>query len=468
MLQLLCQLNLNGILFAMDLRITTSQTQKQVLSPAMHQSIEILMLPIADLNTSIEQELQNNPMLEVDPPNAIVGQSPQIGSVDMFPRINEPASRSESFFDEETQPEFPIIQNTSLEEHLLTQLRVEINEPTERNIGEIIIGNLDADGYLSTPVDEIAWLAKTTDIAKIEQVLKTIQQFDPVGIASRDIKECLINQALVLDTAIRGLVLTILRDHFEELFQKKFDLIAKKINSTFEKVSRVAQLIGTLEPKPARKFQNGEQTIYVQPDIFLIKDMDGNFKIEINKKETPSVRINPTYLKLLKDPHTSSQDRKFIQKKLTNALNFIKSIELRGETLKQIGILILERQRPFFEGGSSCLSPMALKDIASILERNESTISRAVNNKHIQTPQGMFPLRFFFSNAVNNNNIDVSAHNIKLEIKHIIDSEDKKCPRTDQELLEFFQAKGIKMARRTINKYRQELKIPSSYLRRKS
>lgn len=406
-------------------------------------------------------------MLEADPPNEIdqntlgLKATPQTLS-----RTGDTPIQSEFNYEDNEQPETPLAQSKSLEDHLLTQLRLEINDPLQLRIGELIIGNLDADGYLSTPIEEIAWLAKTEDINLVEKVLFTIQQFEPVGIASRDIKECLINQIYASKTHHREPAIKILTDHFEHFFQKKFDLIAKTTHINIDIISQIAQFIGTLEPKPARNFQGAEQTVYVQPDIYLIKDSEGNFQIEINKNDTPAVRINPLYMKLLKDPHTTQEDRKFIQDKLANAINFIKSIQQRGETLRQISQLIVERQRSFFEGKTSTLSPLALKDIARVLKRNESTISRAVHNKYMQTSLGMFPLRFFFPNAVNEDNKYVSSHNIKLEIKNLVNAEDKNNPLTDQEIQEYFQSRGMKMARRTINKYRQKLDIPPSHQRK--
>lgn len=380
--------------------------------------------------------------------------------------IGESPIRSEFNDEDHELVEVPLEQHKTLEDHLLTQLRLEINDPLQLKIGELIIGNLDADGYLSAQIDEIAWLAKTEDIELIEKVLFVIQQFEPVGIASRDIKECLINQIHSSKTKHREAAMKILKEHFEHFFQKKFDLISKATSITIETISEIALFIGTLEPKPARNFQGGEPTVYVRPDAYVFKDDEGNFQVQINKNETPSIRINPVYMKLLKEPSTSQKDRKFIQEKLANAINFIKSIQQRGETLRQICKLIVQHQKSFFEGKTVMLTPLALKDIAQILKRNESTISRAVHNKYMQTSLGMFPLRFFFSNAVNEYNTAVSSHNIKLEIKNLVNAEDKANPLTDQEIQEHFQSRGMKMARRTINKYRQNLNIPPSNQRK--
>jgi RNA polymerase sigma-54 factor len=450
----------------MSMRITTSQTQKQILAPVMQQSISILMLSLTELSTSIEQELQSNPMLEAEPVSN-TAKTVELQNMPV-PLRNSADNSSPSQFtgEDDEQPEIPIAQSKSLEDHLMIQLRIEITDPAKRKLGELIIGNLDADGYLTTGIDEIAWLAKTNDMKLVEEVLRTVQLFDPVGIASRDIKECLLNQIRASNSEHRHYAYGILENHFNDFFQKHFEIIAKKTNLKINIIQEVAQFISTLEPKPARAFQGGEQTVYIQPDVYVLKDEEGSFHVEVNKTDIPAIRINPLYMKLLKDPHTTDEDRKFIQEKLTNAVNFIKSIQQRGETLRKITRHIVDHQKIFFEGNTTSLAPLALKDIAEALDRNESTISRAIHNKYMQTPLGIFPLRFFFSQAVNAANKDVSAHSIKEAIKTLIDTEDKANPLSDQDILDHFEAKGLKMARRTINKYRQELEIPPSHQRK--
>ena len=450
----------------MNMRISTSQTQKQVLAPVMQQSISILMLSLTELSTSIEQELQSNPMLEAEPVSGSAKNSEIQNTPLPFRNSVDNSNPSQFINDDDEQPEIPIVQSRSLEDHLMTQLRIEITETDKQKIGELIIGNLDADGYLTTGIDEIAWLAKTKDMELVEEVLQTVQLFDPVGIASRDIKECLLNQIRTSNSEHRHHAADILSNYFDDFFQKRFESIAKKTNLKTEIIHDVAHFIATLEPKPARAFQGGEQTVYIQPDVYVLKDEEGNFLIEVNKTDIPAIRINPLYMKLLKDPNTTDEDRKFIQDKLTNAVNFIKSIQQRGETLRKITSHIVDHQKIFFEGSTTALAPLALKDIAEALERNESTISRAIHNKYMQTPIGIFPLRFFFSQAVNAANKDVSSHSIKEEIKALIEAEDKSKPLSDKDILDHFEAKGLKMARRTINKYRQELEIPPSHQRK--
>lgn len=451
----------------MSMRTSPIQTQKQILAPVMQQSIAVLMLSLTELTFAIEQELQTNPLLEAEIPqelHKITNPSKSFSSLNHFNDIPTAANFQSS---EEEQPEIPISQSESLNDHLLTQLHIEISDPLKQKIGELIIGNLDADGYLTTPTDELALIAGTGDIALVEEVLHTIQCFDPLGIASRNIEECLIIQLSANASSCRSNAALIIKDHFNDLCHKRLESIAHKTEMSLQDVKDAAHLIATLEPKPARNYQTGEETIYVHPDIFVSRNAEGTFRVEVNKKEVPVMRINPIYQKLLDSKTLNEEERKFIQDKMTNAINFIKSVAQRGETLLNISRYIVDHQKKFFEGDTSSLTPMALKEIAEVLERNESTISRAIHSKYMQTPQGIFPLKFFFSGAVNEANKDISSHNVKEEIKKLIETENKKHPLSDQDILNHFESKGLKMARRTINKYRQELQIPSSHMRKK-
>lgn len=452
----------NGILFAMKPKLSIVQTQKQILAPVLQQSISILMLSLGELNSSIEQELQNNPMLEVQP------EKPMNKALDLpiFQLKRASEAPTQQNYDQEDSAEVQIVHQKSLEEHLMTQLRIEIIDPVKQKIGELIIGNLDTDGYLTTSLEEISVLSTVPDINLIEQILKKIQMFDPIGIASRSIKECLLNQIRASGSIHTSNASHIIDEYFTEFFQKKFESLAKKLNISHATIMEIAQFIATLEPKPARNYQHNDQTVYVQPDVFLTQDSDGNFQIEVNRGPLPVLRINPQYMNLLKNPGLTAHEKKFLQERLTQALNFIKSIQQRGDTVLKISQYIVERQKSFFEGNINMLSPMSLKDIAQALERNESTISRAINNKYMETPLGLFPLRHFFTHAVNENNKETSSHTIKEEIKTLIENEDKNNPLSDQDIIQHFQSRGIKMARRTVNKYRLELDIPSSHKRK--
>jgi RNA polymerase sigma-54 factor len=446
----------------MKMRNSLIQTQKPVLAQVLQQSISVLMLSSAELTAAIDQELQVNPLLEGE-----VNTPKSISVEDLQKSLNHATDVPyQSNFINEEEDTIPIPQIESFEEHLLTQLRMEIVDSQEQKVGELIIGNLNEDGYLAISLEEIAKTLGLNDPIRIEKVLLKIQLFDPVGTASRTIEECLTVQLGVSDSPLRFKAIKIINGHLKDLCHKKYDLIAQKTQISIDDIKEAAQLIATLEPKPARNFQTFEQTFYVQPDIFVNKNPEGGFRVDLNRRETPLIRINPIYQKLLKSSTISEQERTFLQDKLTNAINFIKSIQQRGETILNIANYIVERQESFFDGDTSSMVPMTLKDIAEKLDRNESTISRAIHNKYMDTPQGIFALKFFFSQAVNEDNKNVSSYNIKEEIKRLVDEENASCPLTDRNIQEHFQAQGIKLARRTINKYRQELNIPPSNLRK--
>jgi RNA polymerase sigma-54 factor len=439
------------------------QTQRPVLAQVLQQSISVLMLSNAELNQAIEQELQTNPLLD--------GEVTQASKELLASNINKSLNHLsdvpyQANFTDDGDEEMPIPQLESFEEHLLTQLRLEITDPLERKIGELIIGNLNEDGYLTVSAEEIALTAGIKNTATIEKVLRKIHFFDPVGTAARSLEECLMLQLTVSDSPLRLAAYTIVEHHIKDLCHKRYELISQKTQLSEEKIKEAAQLIATLEPKPARNFQTFDQTFYVQPDILVYKNPNGGYKVELNRKEAPLIRINPMYRKMLNNKNLSEEERKFVQDKLTSAINFIKSIQQRGETIVNIAKYIVERQAGFFDGDTSSLVPMTLKDIAEKLERNESTISRAIHNKYMDTPQGIFALKFFFSQAVNEANKDLSSYNVKEEIKKMVDQEDKTSPLSDRTIQDYFETKGIKLARRTINKYRLELNIPPSHLRK--
>lgn len=449
-------------------RLSTLQSQKTILAPSMQQSIEILMLPHLDLSAAIEQELQNNPLLEATSNEELKineREASHLGG--MHHSTSQQGLKTEPLLDEDddTSPQFEARQ--TLHDHLISQLHLEINDSSKRLIGELIIGNLDEDGYLTLSTQEIAEEANVNNVVLVEEVLEQIHQFDPSGIAARDVKECLIIQAKIRCKKDTDIVVHIITEFFDELGKKNYDLIAKKIHKSINDVQAYAQFIATLDPKPASNYQLTEANIYIQPDLYLIKDpLSTEFKLFINRRGSPMLRLNQTYSSMLTKKNITDSERQFIKDKMASAVNFIKSVQQRGETLLKTAEYILAQQKGFFEGNAKSLVPLSLKDIAAHLNRNESTISRAISNKYIDTPIGLFPLKFFFSQAVvSSTETDVSTHSIKEEIQNLIDDEDKNLPLSDQAIVDYFKAKGMTLARRTISKYRQELNIPSSHKR---
>ncbi len=455
----------------MKVKISQNQFQHQVLAPVMQQSIEILLLPIMDLNMTIEEELQNNPLLEIDELEQRVRDK---ASEDDFNKKLErildaqhEEYRDTYILEEETWEERPIKREETLEENLLKQLRIEFSDPLQLMIGEFLIGNLNEDGYLMLTTEEVGTELRIQDKELIEHVLKKIQRLDPPGIASRDLKECLLAQIHIGLNGNGRLIEYIVENFLIELGQKKYQEIAKKSGKPLEDIKEAYRFISQLDPKPARNFRPISPNIYIKPDVIVIKNAESEFQIQLNEEGTPPLRINKYYKDLLLQNNLTPDEKSFIREKLKSAMHFIKSLQQRGQTLQRITQYILDKQKKFFEYGPLELVPMTLKDVAQAIDRNESTISRAINNKYISTPQGLFNLKFFFSQPVGKSDKGpVSNQTIKEEIKSLIKAEDKNAPLSDHHIQQYFEAKGMKIARRTISKYRQALNILPSHLRK--
>ncbi len=436
----------------------------------MQQSISILVLPMAELSQAIEQELQDNPLLEMeDGPSDLPQNSTDAEILKKVERHRELARmrRQEALNDDEATEEKPITKELSLEDCLLEQLRFEFNEPLQLKIGELIIGNLDEDGYLKLSCEEIAQTLSTHHIHLVEHVLHVVQNFEPIGIACRNLQECLSIQLEAKYNGQSTVALRIVAEFLQDLGKKRYAEIAKKLGTNVESVKEAAQKIASLEPKPARNYRPINVNIFLRPDVVIRKDPIAGYQVSVSYDGLPRLHVNPLYERMLRDKKLSPEERDFIKDKLTKAVNFIRSVEQRGKTLQDIARYILERQKDFFEGAHLAIVPMTLKDVANSIGRNESTISRAIQDKYVDTPQGLVPMRFFFSQGLtSDNNIQISSRSIKEEIKDLIDGEDKASPLSDQELQEHFKNKGMNVARRTVSKYRQQLNILPSHLRK--
>ena len=452
----------------MAIKISTSQVQKTILAPVVQQSIEVLLLPLIDLNQLIEQELQNNPLLEIDEES----QESQAKKLDEELRLRirrdeQLQTRHYESNDDETMEERPITREATLEDKLLDQLRFTLSDPLKLKIGEFIIGNIDEDGYLHASIEEIAKQLEVEDLALIEEVLKIIQEFEPKGVASRTLNECLLIQAKYKANGYTELVTRIVNEHLNDLGQKRYLEIARKLGVSVERVKEAACIIGSLDPKPARNYRPIASNIYIKPDIIIRKDIDDNYQILMNNDGIPALQINPFYRKMLHKSNLSNVEKAYIHEKLKNALQFMKSLEQRGQTILEITKLILKKQTAFLEQGAAALVPMTLKDVAEEIDRNESTVSRAISNKYLDTPQGLLPMKFFFSQGLSDNKEgNISNRSVKEEIKFLVQDENKRSPLSDQDIQNHFTRKGMTIARRTISKYRQKLQILPSHLRK--
>lgn len=456
----------------MKIHLSPGLSQKTVLAPSMRHSIEILQLPVAELDAAIENELQENPLLEIDEETTASRNQEVLDYITQRLKYSaqETPFRQTAFennFDDDPPEERPITRQAPLEELLLRQLRLEINDPVKIRIGEMIIGNLDEDGYFRGNTEDIARDLGLPNAADVEEILFIIQNFEPAGIAARDLKECLLAQVNHRLNGSGALAAKIISRHLEDLGLKKFQDIAKQLGISADDVKSVAQRIALLEPKPARSHRPARENVYVTPDITITRNNPDELTVIVHKERTPQLRVNLVYQKMLNDPNRTPEEKDFITQKIKNALTFMKSVEQRHSTLRQIADHIAANQREFLLYGTEYLKPMILKDVAEALERNESTISRAISQKFIDTPQGFFPVKYFFSQAIaDRTRGTVSSRSVKEEIKNFIEEENPSRPLSDQYVYHHLAERGMSVSRRTIAKYRQNMKILPSYLRK--
>jgi RNA polymerase sigma-54 factor len=438
----------------------------------MQQSIEILMLPLLELQTAVTQELQNNPLLEIDEEKTLLKNS-EIEAIVERNLARFKSSPTEYHYDNFAGFDNPEMddkftdRHVSLEEYMLQQLHIEIDDPADIKIGEFIIGSLNEDGYLIFSCEDIAHFCKVKDIGRVQSVLKIIQSFDPPGIGARDLRECLLAQlAGSGEDETRSLMRILIDKHLEDLSRKRFLEIAKALKVPVDKVRAAAKSISLLEPRPARKFSHLHPHMYIRPDIVISKIKNDEYEVVINNEHIPVLRVNSKYQNMLKNPVLKEEEKNFIRERMKNAVYFIKSIEQRDKTMRDIVEYILNHQKDFWENGARGLKPLILKEVAEAIGRNESTVSRAINGKFAETPQGIYPLKYFFSQSVDDGEVRVANRTIQEEIRDLVNDEDKTSPLSDEEIKKILEDRGMKVARRTITKYRKNLNILPAYLRK--
>ncbi len=473
----------------LQLKQNLKLSQQLIMTPQLQQAIKLLQLSRLELVETVQQALQENPLLEEASPEEI-GEDERNG--DSSPKRREDApkaikideknllknaewedylgyfSSSSKALREREIPEETLNLETfcaskpSLESHLMWQLHLSKMSEEEIAIGEVIIKHIDTSGYLDASLEEIAQLCGAEE-KKIEKVLKKIQQFDPVGVGSRDIKECLIEQLKFLkkDSPI---LIDIIQNHLEELENQNYKKISEEIGTSIEEVLKYVEIIKGLDPKPGNNFNEG-QTFYISPDAYVFK-YDNEFVIILNDEGFSNIKINEYYLKLNKK---NDKEKQYIDSKLKEALWLIKSIHQRQSTLYKVIESIVKFQRDFFEKGVPYLKPLVLRDVADDIDVHESTVSRLTTNKYISTPHGIFELKYFFNSGLNREGGgEISAESVKHFIKQLINEEDPKSPLSDKKIAEILKEKfKIQIARRTVAKYREALGIPSSSKRKR-
>ncbi len=458
--------------------LNIEQTQKLIMTPELRQAITILQLSSIELSTYIEQQLLENPLLELREDESLreeehADQEKQIESEEK--PLNSEIDWEEYFQDSsdlgtvyrernpEQQPDYSyenfLFQTPTLSEHLMQQLILSPCRCRDKTIGEYLIGNIDENGYLRVSLQEASFHL-AADISEIATILKIIQSFDPPGVGARSLLECLLIQ--VKQLGIKNELLNkIIENHLADLAKGKLNRISQELGVTVQKVQEAADILKTLDPKPGRNFSSFNDTRYIVPDIVLEK-VDGEYIILVNDVSIPRVTINSTYRSVLsKDKNYDTRTRRFVESKLNAAAWLIRSIEQRRLTLYKVANCLVKLQRDFLDHGVKYLKPLNLKTVAGIVGLHESTVSRATSNKYIQTPQGVFEMKYFFSNGLSNiTGTMTSAESIKKMLQEIVAGEDATVPINDQKISELFRRKGIKISRRTVAKYRGELGIP--------
>jgi len=466
---------------ALETKLLLKTTQKLVMTATLQQAIKLLPLSRLELIQKVHQEILENPFLE-----EVATQETSDTELANAELPQETSQDSEEFEvdweaylqDFSTNPDYvPTISKevpsleatlkseTSLAEHLLWQLSLTVHDELEKQIGTYLIGNIDDDGYLQCQTEEVAMVFGGEE-EQISVVLEVIQSFDPPGVGARDLQESLLIQLhhLELDDSLAW---KIVQQYLSQLDERYFQKIAKSFGVTINDVIAAVGLIRTLDPKPGSRF-NSPRVEYIVPDVVVVK-VDDDYQVILNEDGMPSLRINALYQNVLRQNDGMQSDtREYLEEKFRSAIWLMKSVEQRRQTLLRVTKSLCKFQREFLDKGLAYLKPLVLKDVADDIGMHESTVSRVTTNKYVYTPQGVFELKFFFHSGLESLDGDaMSSVSVKDIIRKAVAAEDARKPLTDQQLMMILEAKGVKIARRTIAKYRQELHIAPASRRKR-
>jgi RNA polymerase sigma-54 factor len=470
---------------AIQQKLHTKLVQKLILTPSLQQAIKLLPMSTLELADLLNQEMVENPLLEEVETEELQPAEPQQEKAPEQPTAEKPDTWDDAdyeyffgdYLDDGYRPktpqevkELPPIENTlstaaSLSDHLLWQLSLQTDDEQLKEIGGAVIGNLDDDGYLVASVEEIAAMGEWP-VTDVERALQHVQTFDPIGVAARDLQECLWLQ--IRHLGLEGTPTEkIVTEHLRLLQNHQVPEIARKLGMTIEDLKEHIEIIRHLDPKPGSRY-NPSQSQYVIPDVYVVK-VEDQYVAALNEEGLPQLRISPVYRRLLDKSGGESNDetRAYVKDKFRSALWLIKSVDQRQKTIHKVATSIINFQREFLDHGIEYLRPLVLRDVANDIGMHESTVSRVVNNKYMHTPQGVFEMKFFFHSGISSSYGDsVSSVTIKQRIRKIIENEDPRKPLSDSKIVSILQKEGLMLARRTIAKYREELKIPTSNQRK--
>ncbi len=467
----------------LDFELKLEQTQKLIITPELKLAIALLQFSALELVDHVQEELLNNPVLEiqdagaeekdsetetVEAPAAEQPADDGFSWEEYFRDVDWQSARDTTLYQPQDGP--PSVENCageagSLMEDLLGQLRLMRLAPREFSMASFLVGNLDSNGYLRGDLDELAQ-ALGVEEEELAGVLKTVQTLEPTGIASRNLQECLLIQ-LMSPKPPPTLTVEIVKNYLPAAADGRFRHIASRMNCDLKEVQDAVDFIRTLNPKPGSIYSEGDEPRYIIPDI-LVEKVEQEYVVIVNDSAAPQLAISPFYRKILQNGSGDEKLSSYVKGKFDKALWLIRSIEQRRLTLYKVAKQIIVIQQPFLENGIKQLKPLTLREVAQLVGVHESTVSRATHNKYVQTPRGIFPLKFFFSSGLaGESGVDYSSHSVKTFLREMIDKEDSHSPQSDQQLTDSFQNKGIVISRRTVAKYRDELSIPPSYKRRR-
>jgi len=478
------------------LKQSLQQKLQQKLSPLQIQMIKLLEIPTLEMEEKIKQEIEENPALEEAPENDFEDDLPEnnvfnsgdnedftLGDYQNEDNIPDYKLTNNNYSDDERKEGVPLSTGSSLHEHLIEQLHLKTLSEKEMELAEYVIGNIDQDGYLrreeEAMADDFSFLSgKFEEKETISHAVKIVQELEPAGVGAYSLQECLLLQLKrKVQTPEVHLAKEILENSFEEFIRKHYDKILKRYAISEEQFKQAIAEIVKLNPKPGSAWESvlEENSVKLIPD-FILENDNGNLILSLNNKNIPELRVNKNYAEMLEEYSSNKENQSremrdavlFVKQKLDSAKWFINAIKQRQETLQNTMQAIIERQKEFFfEGDETKLKPMILKDIADNTGYDISTISRVSNSKYVQTDFGVYPLKFFFSESMQNDQgEEISAMEIKTILEECIQSEDKRSPLTDDKLTEILQEKGYVIARRTVAKYREQLNFPVARLRK--
>ena len=457
-------------------------SQRLVMTPSLLQKIELLTLNRLELSDLLNQELAENPVLEdgIEEPETESGErgeeekeraeDGETGDGDgyedfdyeyFFGEYLSPGTGSREWEAKSEQPSFELFLATpvTLSDHLNWQLNLSEVGPEIHEIAYFIIGNIDEDGYLIVSVEEIAESLKVST-EEVEKALSVVQAFDPIGIGSRSLQECLLIQ-LRADGLEGSLAEQLVQDQLPLIQAKKFKEVAKQLGCSLEELAEALEAIRSYSPKPGQKCST-QSPVYIQPDVHIYK-VEDEYEIALNNDGLPKLRLSRAYRELLKQKNISKETKSYVKERFRSAIELLKSVDQRQQTIYRACVAIVKRQRNFLDKGARYLKPMLIKDVAEELGVHSSTVSRVVANKHAHTPQGVIELRKFFTSGIESaTGENLSVVQVKEKIKEILANEETGKPFSDQKIAEVLNHDGIQITRRTVAKYRDQMRIPGS------